>query len=162
MIRRTRRKSSLGPSTRDQVQNLLSASVPAELQQLLADLHSNLGDVHNLIDRQLQQTRALSARAYADLRSPTQSSREAQSQVQDPSSSIESAAKESSPEGSSMMNEQLAAVQQHLGQINLAINQKVMSMTQEIAARTQQVHASAAAVQEHSNQDLKADVSDLD
>jgi DNA anti-recombination protein RmuC len=156
MKRRIRRKSPLGQNTLLQAENLLSASTPPEMQQLLESLYGNLRNVHMIIDQQLQQTRALSARAYADLRSPTQTLDQPRSQHHEVFSSIEEATNELTPEVSQMMNEKMAEVQQHLGQINLAINQKTLTMTQAISERTLKVHASVTATQGQSDQEADA------
>lgn len=156
MRRRIRRKSPLGQTTLAQAENLLTSSMPPEMRQVLCDLQTNLREVHSLIDQQLQKTRSLSARAYADLRSPVfdQSEPETSSVASDVSgSSIPSVASNSDEtQVDASPNPAQAQVQHQLSELNQRLHQKFAAMTQQIAARSQQVSAQADAMHAYAQQ----------
>lgn len=157
MRRKIRRKSPLAKRTQIQVENLLTSSIPPQMQEVLVNLQKNLQEVHGMIDRQLHQTRELSARAYADLNAPGLVQENALdsatpelgnlAQTQNARIGADDKQSQQQPQPAAM-----TAIEHKLGEMNHAINQKFARMTQQIATRSQQVSAHANAMQAYAQQ----------
>lgn len=140
MRRRIRRQSPLTQQTRTHAENLLTASIPPEMQAVLAQLQDNLHNVNQLIDQKLRQTRELSALAYLEL------------QTASPSTAVTPLPPVTTDEQAKAVNDvpQPANITSAMTEVNARqdaltqqINRKLVMLTQQIAVRTQQVSAQA-------------------
>lgn len=145
MRRRIRRQSPLTAQTRHHAENLLSVSIPPQMQAVLVQLQDNLHNVSSLIDSQLQQTRELSVLAYQQLNATDAPANAATVITPAPPPAgpdrptSAAAAAPAQPPAFSGLNER-----QQL--LNQQINQKIATLTEQIAARTRQVSAQAEQV----------------
>lgn len=151
MRRRNRRQSPLTPQTRNHVENLLSASIPPEMQAVLVQLQDNLHNVNNLIDSQLQQTRELSVQAYQQLNAS-----DAPATTTTTTTSAAPPAGPDQPTSTALsvpaQTPTFSGLHERQQLLNQQINQKIATLTEQIAARTRQVSAQAEQVYQGTQQ----------